>query len=108
MTSKLPSGFKTRKEYNDYMRKYNRDYRERKRKETDDLIKAYRELQERRQKTQKELADFLVTFIELYHNKNLSCEEKLAQLADFPISPEVQALLIASFGVVTKEEEKQT
>ena len=31
MTAPIPSGFKSREEYNEYMKKYNRDYRERQR-----------------------------------------------------------------------------
>lgn len=30
MSAPIPSGFKTREEYNDYMQKYNKSYRERK------------------------------------------------------------------------------
>jgi hypothetical protein len=33
MNSKLPSGFKSRKEYNEYMKNYNRGYRQRKKTE---------------------------------------------------------------------------
>lgn len=45
MSAPLPSGFKSRKEYNDYMSEYNRKYREKKKAELEQKDQLFEDLQ---------------------------------------------------------------
>jgi vacuolar-type H+-ATPase catalytic subunit A/Vma1 len=44
MTEPIPSGFKTREEYNDYMKKYNRGYRTRRKAERELLVENIKKI----------------------------------------------------------------
>ena len=44
MSAPLPTGFKTREEYNEYMKKYNKGYRERKKNEIGHTLELFSEL----------------------------------------------------------------
>jgi len=93
LSSELPSGFKNREEYNEYMRKYNREYRERKKEEFFDRhVKNVRELCE----TKKNLAEALSVIQEalsvihqihvILNNPDYSHTQKLEAIYNTPLS----------------------
>jgi len=102
LSSELPSGFKNREEYNEYMRKYNREYRERKKEKRkllvlqseffDRHVKNVRELCETKKnlcETKKNLAEALSVIHQIHvilNNPDYSHTQKLEAIYNTPLS----------------------
>jgi len=78
VSSKLPSGFKNREEYNKYMRGYNREYRKRKKAERAARLKELQFLRREKRRWFEAAEDFLDYAVRLHPTASLSELEELA------------------------------